>query len=109
LCLDIEEDVVQMPSYKHTQIGYVIIVALGMGVLLVTAFGLKSQPPMPSLIVVGILALSAVLFWSLTIEIANGQLKWSFGPGLIRKSVRLADIESVEPVRITGGTVGASI
>lgn len=89
-----------MSSYKHTQSGYVIIVALGVMALLVTAFGFKSHPPMPPLIVAWILLVSAVLFWSLTIEISEDQLRWSFGPGVIRKSVPLPEIESVEPVRI---------
>lgn len=46
-----------------------------------------------------IFAFGGWLFSSLTVCIEEGWLKWSFGPGLIRKKVPLADIESAEPVR----------
>jgi hypothetical protein len=35
----------------------------------------------------------------LTIEITEWELRWRFGPGLFRKSVKLSDIASAKPVR----------
>jgi len=40
-----------------------------------------------------------VLLGSLTVEIREGFLRWRFGPGLIRKQVRLAEIERTQAVR----------
>ncbi len=52
-----------------------------------------------------ILLATAWLFHSLTIEIADRELCWRFGPGLIHKSVPLNEIVSAEPVR-TGPSWG---
>ena len=53
----------------------------------------------PILIAAPIPLLGAWLFHSLTIEIVEGELRWRFGPGLIRKRVPLDMITSAEPVR----------
>ena len=53
----------------------------------------------PVLAGVPVLLLVGWLFYSLTIEVGNGELRWSFGPGLIRKSVALDQIASAEAVR----------
>ena len=47
-----------------------------------------------------IVLLVGTLFSSLTIVIEEGMLRVSFGPGLIRKKVRLADIASVRPIPV---------
>ena len=48
---------------------------------------------------VPILLIAGWLFHSLTIEVADGELRWRFGPGWIRKRVSLDIIVSVQPVR----------
>jgi len=53
----------------------------------------------PLLLVVAVLSLVAWLFHSLTIEISDGELRWRFGPGWIRKRVPLDLITAAEPVR----------
>jgi len=45
------------------------------------------------------LALAAILFGSLTTEIADGELRCRFGIGLIRKRIPLRHVVAVEPVR----------
>ncbi len=52
-----------------------------------------------ALVGVPILILAGWLFYSLTIEISNGELRWHFGPGLIHKRVPLDQIVSAQPVR----------
>ncbi len=88
-----------MSSYKHTQIGHVILVATGIPLVFSVAMVLVNPAEAVYWVILVVFALSVVLFASLTVEIADGLLKWSFGPGLIHKSVRLADIESVEALR----------
>ena len=53
----------------------------------------------PALLAAAILAGLGWLFHSLTIEIADGELRWWFGPGWIRKRVPLATVASAKVVR----------
>ena len=90
-------------DYKHTQRGtLIIVVLLGVAALFII-LGLTmlkqfwfSAP---------ILLACAWLFNSLTIEIAARELRWRFGPGLIRKNVPLNEIISAALVR-TGPSWG---
>ena len=86
-------------TYEHTQIGTVNILALGAGVLVVIGSMVYGGYHPIALAVLLILLVCLLLFYCLTIEIGSGVLRWSFGPGIIRKSVALADIRSAEPVR----------
>lgn len=49
--------------------------------------------------VLPVLALGAWLFHSLTIQIADGELRWRFGSGVIRKSVPMDQILTARVVR----------
>ena len=86
-----------MKSYQHTQRGDLIIVVLcGLSVVFaVLGFTMKRS----MLMAVPVLLLCGWLFHSLKIEIAEGELRWRFGPGLIRKRVALDLIVSAERVR----------
>jgi hypothetical protein len=44
---------------------------------------------------------SAVVFSSLTIRVADGQLYWHFGPGVVKKSVPLSAIARTESTTTT--------
>lgn len=90
---------VQVPgTYKHTQVGYVILIAVGVAALLIggTMF---FEPRIIGGVVLAVLVVVAVLFASLTIEIRDRAVRASFGPGLIRKTVPLDDIERCETLR----------
>jgi len=84
-------------TYRHTQPGTVIRVAVGIMAAILAAVALKTG--LPALVGFVILLILAWLFHSLTIEIGDGELSWRFGPGLIRRRVRLDDIASVKVVR----------
>ncbi len=86
-------------TYKRTQIGTVTLVSLGAGVVVVIGTMVYGGYNLIALVVLLILLLCLLLFYGLTIEISNGMLKWSFGPGIIRKRVALADIRSATAVR----------
>lgn len=85
-----------MTTYSHTQRGKVILVAMTLSAVAM-ALGALKLPPL--FIGVPILALVGWLFHSLTIEVADGELRLRFGPGLIRKRIPLDQIVSAEPVR----------
>jgi hypothetical protein len=80
--------------------GYLItLLMVGGAAAIIIPFRLHHVPRVTLLPSV-VLVVGAILFYSLTIEISDGTLKWGFGPGLIRKSVKLSEIKSVEPLRI---------
>lgn len=85
--------------YQHTQIGYFIIVALGIALLciayLLTIYGFNWI----ALAVLIILGVGLALFATLTVEIDQDVLEVRFGPGVIRKSFPLEDIESCQVVK----------
>jgi hypothetical protein len=89
-----------MKKYHHTQFGSAIVLglgAIGLAMVLAAAF-----LPHPALYLLGGAAFLGVgaLFSTLTIAIEEGTLRASFGPGLIRKKVRLAEIASVRPIPV---------
>jgi len=84
--------------YEHTQIGHVIIWPL-LAIILITSGGLISHHA-PPLIVSIILLVCLVLFYRLAITIDDETLCASFGPGIVRKRVRLEEIVGCEPIRI---------
>jgi hypothetical protein len=86
--------------YEHTQIGHAIIWSL-LAIILIASDGLIGsrfhvEPP----VVVSIILLVCLLFYKLRITIEDEILRASFGPGIIRKRVRLAEIVECEPIRI---------
>jgi hypothetical protein len=88
--------------YEHTQTGYALICGL-----FVAAFAFafarffQTSPQREIFLVVSILFLiTIVAFYKLTITIDGEILCASFGVGLARKKVALAEIAAFEPIRI---------
>ena len=90
-----------MTRYEHTQIGHGIIWSL-LAIILIASGGLIGSPfhREPPLLVSIVLLVCLVLFYRLRITIQYETLWASFGPGIIRKRVRLAEIVGCEPIRI---------
>jgi len=84
--------------YEHTQIGHVIIWSL-LVIILIASGGFIGQHAAPVIIWI-ILLVCLVLFYRLKITIEDETLCASFGPGIIRKRVRLAEIVRCEAIRI---------
>jgi hypothetical protein len=84
--------------YQHTQIGHVIIWSL-LAIILIASGGLIGHHA-PPVIASIILLVCLVLFYRLKITIDDENLCASFGPGVIRKTVRLAHVIGCEPIRI---------
>jgi hypothetical protein len=86
--------------YEHTQVGYVIIVAI---VAVMVAIGIILAYTGMNWIATAVLVLLAVvlvLFPSLTVVISEEELVVQFGSGVIRKRFKLNEIESCQTVRI---------
>lgn len=85
--------------YHHTQIGYLILVALGAGLLFMIGLILTNDFEWMTLVVLLVLVVCLVIFATLTVEIDEEALIIRFGPGLIQKRFRQADIISCRVVK----------
>jgi hypothetical protein len=85
--------------YEHTQIGHVIIWPL-LGIILIANGVTEALAHWPALVVSLILLVCLILFYRLKITIKDETLWASFGLGIIRKRVRLAEIVGCESIRI---------
>ena len=90
-----------LPSwrYRHTQFGTVVAGSLVASAVVLAGLGLAFDDPVFTLggpITRGIMAL---LFYDLTVEINATHLLFSFGIGLIRRRIPLAEIVAARPVR----------
>ena len=88
-----------MKSYQHTQEAPSVVIAFGVSSLLLM-IGAVIYGPL--LLLAPVFVLAAWLFHSFTIEIADGELRWRFGPGWIRRHIALEEIVSASVVRAAG-------
>jgi hypothetical protein len=86
-------------KYKHTQIGYVILFCGAAAFFIALEVFFRKASGVSLLVGLAAILLIMGLFATLTVEIRDGWLKFGFGLGLIRKTLRIADIESCEIVR----------
>ena len=90
-----------MTRYAHTQIGHVIIWSLVGVIALIAIIGFVGSSPhreIPAFVLI-ILLVSLALFYKLRITVEGDTLHASFGIGIIRKNLRLADIAGCEAIR----------
>jgi len=85
-------------SYRHTQVGYVMIAACG-----VLAIGLAAVAYISGakllLVLTVVLLLCVLLFPSLTTVVQGNRLTCFFGSGLIRRHIPLEDVTAVTVVQ----------
>lgn len=88
-----------MNAYKHTQIGYLLIVALGAAVVLIgnLAVVTKFNPGALLLLVFMVLCLAA--FAVLTVDVDERAITIRFGVGVIRRSFLLRDVQAYRTVK----------
>jgi len=89
-----------MPHYKHTQFGTLTLIIFALVIPLTTA--LLFLIPEGRLItgpVLAVLVAVAILFCTLTVEVTADELVLVFGPGIIRRSIRITDIRDARIVR----------
>ena len=83
--------------YQHKQIGTALLLVMGAVILFVSliAFDKNNEVIWPLIIIVGLISF---LFHSLNIKVNNSEIKWSFGPGFWKKSVKLKAVNSVRVI-----------
>ena len=91
-------DDIMTTSYRHRQPGTLSLIFLGIAVLsLLIAAGL-TQGSAVILLVLALTLVAALIFSSLTAEVAGGELIWYFGPGFWRYRQPLSEIVSAKAV-----------
>jgi hypothetical protein len=89
-----------MKRYEHTQVGYVMIVALAAAMVLVGVLLARAGINGVAIGVLVVLAVVLVLFSRLTVVIYEEELVLQFGPGMIRRRFKLSDIASCRAVKV---------
>jgi hypothetical protein len=90
------------PTYEHTQIGYVVIAAMGVsffGVVLPVLLYLPGADGADLWWGAVAVGGAGILFHALTIRIDDGTLTWYFGPRFWTNELSIDEIERVEQVR----------
>jgi hypothetical protein len=88
-----------MNTYKHTQIGYLLIVALGAAVLIIGNLMVVTRFNPGAILLLIFMALCLAVFATLTVEVSDQAITLRFGMGLVRKSFLLQDIHGYRPVK----------
>ena len=79
----------QDETYRHTQIGWVLLAALAAGAGIVVFAAGKTGWSAAASAVLTLLIVVALLFCTLTVRIRGGEIECRFGPGLISKHIPL--------------------
>jgi len=88
-----------MIRYRHTQIGWAVIVAMALSMILIVVLLFLYEFNWTPVAVLGVLGICTFLFASLTVEIDEEYLSVRFGPGIIRKTIPLRHIMEYQQVR----------
>ncbi len=86
-------------SYQHKQFGGISLLASVIGILVVLLLVSQLGPQPLLLILLALMVFVAVSCSSLTVIVTPSSLVFWFGPGVLRKTIALREVESVEPVR----------
>ena len=88
-------------EYRHKHYGTVIIVTIALGLVLIFALlafmGDGQSLPIALILILG---LALIMFHSLTVEIRDPRLRYHFGPGFIRRTILLSEIDEAKKVQI---------
>ncbi len=88
-----------MSTYRHTQFGTVnVVIIIAISPLTFLPAWVAGAAPIAWMILIFLLGI-LMLFYNLTVEIDDQDLRISFGIGLIRKRFPLDEIDSCRPVR----------
>jgi hypothetical protein len=85
--------------YEHTQIGWVMLGSLLLPVPLLLVLSTLPAANFPLLVMLGVLSVVALLFPTLTVRVDGEAISWSFGIGLIRRRIDLAEVRSFAEVQ----------
>ena len=88
-----------MKQYKHTQIGYLLIIVLGAATLLIGNLMIATDFNPTTVLLLAFMVLCLGSFATLTVEVDDRAVNLRFGIGLIRKRFLLEDVEAYRAVK----------
>lgn len=88
-----------MREYKHTQVGYIHVIAWGAIILVLACINIFIGFEPYTLIFLILLAVLLALLSTLTVRVGGGAITVQFGVGIIRKRIQLSDVETYAKVR----------
>ena len=90
-------------SYRHTQTGWLTLMVCGglLSIFVIVAARASVAPARPFLLFgnVPLLAVVMFLFGSLTVTVDDAAIALRFGPGVIRKRIKLDNVTACQPVK----------
>ena len=88
-----------MKEYKHTQIGYLLIIVLCAAIVMIGNLTVVTRFNPGAVLLLALMILCLGLFATLTVEVDDQAIKIQFGIGAIRKSLSLKDVEAYRIVK----------
>lgn len=88
-----------MTTYRHTQFGKLVLFLVGLPMVVLMVVMVLDQAHALGLLTLALLFASLFLFGSLTVEVTTDAVRIWFGPGVVRRTFRLAQIRAVRAVR----------
>lgn len=85
--------------YRHTQFGWVTTIAAASGAILLFAFTAYLGAPRALVVAAIVLLLPLLFFYSLTTEVTEQAFRFSFGIGLISRTILRSEIAACRVVR----------
>lgn len=88
-----------MREYKHTQIGYLLIIALGAAILLIGRLTVVTRFNPGAILLLAFMILCLAVFATLTVQVNSQTVNLQFGIGLIHKQFALSDVQAYRMVK----------
>ena len=88
-----------MREYKHTQVGYIHVIAWSAIILFFAYIGVFTGFEPYTLIILILFPVLLALFSTLTVRVESGVITVQFGVGIVRKRIQLSDVEAYAKVR----------
>jgi hypothetical protein len=88
-----------MADYKHTQIGFVIIIAFAATILFIVYLSIMMGFNPVAVAVLILLLAGLGLFATLTVKVDDRLIEIRFGPGVVRKGFPLKDVAACRAVK----------
>ena len=88
-----------MREYKHTQVGYIHVIAYSAVVLFLACLNIFTEFKPFTLIPLIVMLILLTLFSTLTVRVGGEAITVQFGVGIIRKRLQLSDVECYATVR----------
>jgi len=89
-------------KYRHTQYGtatVMLFLITGILIVVVALQIIAEGRPLSAIFMLGLYLLGLLMFTSLTVEIAEEQLRFWFGTGMVRKTIALSEIQSTRAIK----------